>query len=250
MKYNRERGTWLAIVAGHNPPPSGLTRASSILAVSGGILVYIPNWEWLNDALKRVMESGLPEQEAKLGICLAIADGKIKVRPTVEFLTQSPNDTWLNHDYAADYRNYVHRLFARTIPLDLPWHLKPSDFNWIESCFELPRLFEPGYEGFPGPPRTALVRVELLTADVIDTLCSQSTTAPPPVELSSKAVGAKAGAIRQAVNQLWPLGIPTGLSAKERNAKLLERIEINQGSKPIVSPRTIERTIKEMREVK
>ena len=42
-------------------------------------MAYTPDWEPLADAFKRVVATGVPEDEAKRGISRAIADGKIRV---------------------------------------------------------------------------------------------------------------------------------------------------------------------------
>jgi hypothetical protein len=46
-------------------------------------MVYVPDWERLPDALKRVMAAGLSEDQAKLDISRAVADKKIRTRLTV-----------------------------------------------------------------------------------------------------------------------------------------------------------------------
>lgn len=43
-------------------------------------MAYTPDWERLADALQRVMAAGASEDESKLDLCRAVADGKIRVR--------------------------------------------------------------------------------------------------------------------------------------------------------------------------
>jgi hypothetical protein len=47
-------------------------------------LGYTPDWEVLAHALKRVVESGVAESQAKIQICQAIADRKIGIRSLME----------------------------------------------------------------------------------------------------------------------------------------------------------------------
>jgi hypothetical protein len=44
---------------------------------------YVPDWEPLAAALKRVMATGATDDDAKLDICRAVADRKVSVRVTV-----------------------------------------------------------------------------------------------------------------------------------------------------------------------
>ena len=43
-------------------------------------MAYTPDWELLADALKRVMMSGVGEDQAKADLCRAVSDRKIDVR--------------------------------------------------------------------------------------------------------------------------------------------------------------------------
>jgi hypothetical protein len=47
-------------------------------------VAYTPDWEPLADALKRVVDSGISEDEAKPDLCRAVADHKIDVRVRIE----------------------------------------------------------------------------------------------------------------------------------------------------------------------
>src|SRR6185437_16333976 len=125
-------------------------------------MAYVPEWEQLREALERVIASGgLSIQEAQRDICRAIADQKIKVRPRVNFIKRTTADHQLHHKFASEYRNYERQLFNRTIAFDMPSRLQPKDFDWDQSCFRSDWLFQPGMEGFPGPPRDARVGIEL-----------------------------------------------------------------------------------------
>jgi hypothetical protein len=58
---------------------------------------------------------------------------------------------------------------------------------------------------------------------------------------SRRSVGAKTRGVQEAIDHLWPNGIPPGLSPKERNNKIIDHIDHNGGSIP--STRTIERVL-------
>jgi hypothetical protein len=57
-------------------------------------------------------------------------------------------------------------------------------------------------------------------------------------------VGAKTRGILDAINQLWPRGIPNGLSAKERDNAIRKQLEKNGGSIPNKLPRAVQRALK------
>jgi hypothetical protein len=56
-------------------------------------MAYVPDWERLSDALKRVMAADVSEDEAKLGISRAIADRKIPVR-LILAIEQNARENW------------------------------------------------------------------------------------------------------------------------------------------------------------
>lgn len=80
-------------------------------------MAYVPDWERLPDALKRVMAAGLSQDEAQVDICRAISDRKIRLRLQV---TPSP------------YLMRVVDVSQVNVPIDL----KQSDFDWEKSCLE------------------------------------------------------------------------------------------------------------------
>lgn len=79
-------------------------------------MAYTPDWEPLADAFKRVVATGVPEDEAKRGISRAIADGKIRVQVTIAERTSDIAGTLTG---------------ANVKP---PPHLMPDDFDWQSSC--------------------------------------------------------------------------------------------------------------------
>jgi hypothetical protein len=59
--------------------------------------------------------------------------------------------------------------------------------------------------------------------------------------------GAKGRAVANAIDQLWPNGIPEGLSAKDRNLKIVDRIKLNEGSVPKDVGRAVQRALRARR---
>jgi hypothetical protein len=62
---------------------------------------------------------------------------------------------------------------------------------------------------------------------------------------NGRSVGVKTRGIQEAVDHLWCDGIPNGLSAKERDTKIIKRIKDEGGSMP--STRTIQRVLAAMK---
>jgi hypothetical protein len=88
-------------------------------------MAYLPDWERLFDALKRLRATGLAEGEAKRQICNAIADRKIKLR--IYLLVPPINVDWLPRR-ALSAREAYH-----VKDDEIPPRLTPRDFNWSQS---------------------------------------------------------------------------------------------------------------------
>ena len=120
---------------------------------------YIPHWERLGDALKRVMATGASEEEAKIDLCRALADRKIDVRVRI----------------AATNYGRRGQVFSDG-NVRVPPHLRPGDLDWTQSRpFAQwtigPRVGE-HYFWIGGWENRPLDFIELSTADVIKILCS------------------------------------------------------------------------------
>jgi hypothetical protein len=92
-------------------------------------MLYQPDWERLSHALKRVVATGVPEHQAKRGICNAIADRKISLR--VYFRVPKKQGPGL----ATSAVRYIE---GDAIPA----HLKPGDLNWVQSRIQNPKSWE------------------------------------------------------------------------------------------------------------
>jgi hypothetical protein len=132
----------------------------------GGVVVYIPDWEPLAKAFRRVVDSGSVEQQARIDICHAIADRKIAVRALVA-------------DSAPD-------VAGRTLSggnLSVPVRLAPDDLDWVHSRPLKPWSAGPAlvehYEALWSWAPRPIALLELSTADVIDVLCNFQTPSAP-----------------------------------------------------------------------
>jgi hypothetical protein len=79
-------------------------------------VAYTPDFEPLADALKRVMATGVLEEEAKADLCRAVADRKIRVR-----LKLDSSATHMGGRVLSDKN------------IGVPPHLTPDDFDWVRS---------------------------------------------------------------------------------------------------------------------
>jgi hypothetical protein len=147
-------------------------------------MAYVPDWERLSDALKRVMASGVSEDEAKTDISRAISDRKIAVRVTIAEQSSDMAGTFS----AANVR--------------VPSHLTPDDFDWANS-----RPAKP----WPTGPRDWISRerhsfswrnrpislIEVRTSDVTEwkeaTLAKPSREATPVIDTAIQKSNVTAG---------------------------------------------------------
>jgi hypothetical protein len=219
-------------------------------------VAYTPDWELLAGALRRVMAAGLGEDEAKLSLSGAMADGKIRVRVRV----------------AASYRARGGQIFyggKGNGNVHPPMHLTQSDFDWARSCPLAPWPIGPRWgerrepEWIRGRENWPIDLLELSTADVTNVLCERANKLVPPLTTTAaqanaaiKALaansrktgpGAKTRGIEEAIDQLWPNRIPEGLSAKDRDNKIVAQLKINQSSVPKNIARAVQRVLAKRR---
>jgi hypothetical protein len=154
-------------------------------------VAYNPDWEPLADALKRVMATGVSEDEAKTDLCRAVADRKIDVRVRI----------------AASDRTFSDG------NVGVPAHLEPRDFDWVQSRPLKPwsigpkrgEHYEWDWENRP------LDLIELLKADVTKILCTgdpphrPSPGAGPTARPKARPAFERAQRI---INELYPDGVP------------------------------------------
>lgn len=223
-------------------------------------MAYTPDWEPLADALRRVMATGVGEDEAKLDLSGAVADGKIRVRVRIEVSDRARGGQIF---YGGKGNGNVRP----------PVHLTPIDFDWVRSYPLSPWPIGPRWgerrerEWMRGWENWPIDLLELSTADVTNELCvgeqtaqhssttaAQDSTATETVQgsaaITALAVdskrtgpGAKTRGIAEAIDQLWPNGIPNGLSAKDRDNKIIAQLKTNQSSVPKDIARAVQRVL-------
>jgi hypothetical protein len=195
------------------------------------------------------METGASEEEAKNDLCRAVADRKINLRVRI----------------ASSGGSMRGRVFSGG-NVGVPAHLGPGDLDWVRSRPLRPWSIGPmlgqhyswDWEDRP------IDLIELSTSDVKKVLCGAWARAdvdilPPTVGRVSSAAsvpykpaapnskpgpGAKKQGITDAINQLWPNGIPRALSAKDRNRQIIDWLTRNQYSVPGNPERAIQRVLK------
>jgi len=126
-------------------------------------MAYVPDWVPLSDALNLVMAAGLSETEAKLDLCHAMADGKIK------FVFAALRAE------AIESKQVIPFVGTR---VNIPRDLRPGDLDWRKSCPTTPWQ----HHDYPWV-QVYLARVELSSADVTLTLCGGRNS----VEVSTEA---------------------------------------------------------------
>jgi hypothetical protein len=95
-------------------------------------MAYVPDWERLFDALKRVVAVGVSVDEAKLALSRAIADRKIRVRLTVES-DEDPAVRW-NRMLDSGQINSTQALeYFEDVNVGVPRELASHDFDWENS---------------------------------------------------------------------------------------------------------------------
>jgi hypothetical protein len=131
---------------------------------------YIPDWERLDAAIKRMMVCGFNRDEAREDLCHAIADSKVQVRVALS----NPR-----------------RIFSGG-NVRSPVHLKPADIDWNHSRPTAPWWCGPmpgQHQNWDGGKEDVKL-VEVSTADVIDLFCTKDLS----VERGNASAGAHSSA--------------------------------------------------------
>jgi hypothetical protein len=201
----------------------------------GGGRRYIPDWERMLDAAKRVMATGLKEGEAKLDLCHAISDRKIKIR----FLVAKEEGFGTIHEI-------VQGTVRQGSDVDIPSHLDPRDFDWLQSRPRKPWRDIRGVSVLE--THWWFEWIEVSRDDVTRVLCggAESGHASPEGHGARKPPQRRRGKSRPArerargvIKELYPDGVPG--QATEPNAHLCRRVsaKLKEAKLPDVSDDTI-----------
>lgn len=194
-------------------------------------MAYTPDWEPLADALKRVMATGVSENEAKIGLCHAMADRKINVRVRI-----AASDYGMRGQVFSDGNVRV------------PPHLMPGDLDWEQSrpIGQWPIGPKPGehYHWVHGWENWPIDLLELSTVNVTDRLCGGRANHKAQ---HKAAAGAKTKGVLEAIHQLWPDGIPNGLTAKDRDNAIRDQLSKTGGSVPQDLARAVQRALRRLK---
>jgi hypothetical protein len=206
-------------------------------------VTYTPEWEPIAAALKRLVDTGMARNEAKRDLCRAIADRKISVRV----------------HFAADPYRHLPEEELSGADLTIPSRLSPKDIDWRSSR---PLGSWGSVSKRPSEPVTLFAAragrlvdrkievIEVRTLDVSNLFCGPSNQVDvnPPRDLPERrlAAGAKARGVKQAIEALWPDGVPDGLSAKDRDNKVVEWLRAKNLSVPANPGRMIQRVLKQL----
>jgi hypothetical protein len=150
-------------------------------------MVYIPNWESLAETLTRLMTAGLSMSEAQRDICRALADRKIRFRPTdnkIETRTGSAVDPRLPG--ILSFRR------GERPSLLVPRDLSPDDIDWEKSRPKKPWRDNNGF-------LVQIGKLEVSTKDVMRVLYRKASSVSPiqslPADPAEKVVDEPVAAV-------------------------------------------------------
>jgi len=146
---------------------------------------YVPPWELLADALKRVSAGGRPIEMAKTDLCRAIADGTVNIR--------------------CKLKRHTIRLSTSKAVLEgknfhIPTEIKPEDLDWETSCPLKPWYVRRG--SFSPSGFWYLELIQVCRADVTKVLCVAREREPiqnAAVETPATATSPSTAQLRQPI---------------------------------------------------
>ena len=115
---------------------------------------YVPAWERLSDAIRRVTAGRRPKELAQIDLCRAIADGTVNIRCKLKRHTTG----------------FTSKAVLEGKDFHIPTEIKPEDLNWETSCPVKRWLVRRGSYSIPG--YWDLAWIEVCRADVTKALCA------------------------------------------------------------------------------
>jgi hypothetical protein len=185
-------------------------------------LPYVPAWERLSDAIRRIMAGGRPKELAQADLCQAIADGTVNIRCQLQERRGSGNtskDVLEGKDFQ----------ITEIKPEDLDWELSRPLKPWFvrRGCYSIPGTWD-------------LAWIKVWSADVTKALCviraqdqsAQRAASETPASSSRPALD----------SQETPIGSSRRLTAGPRTASAA-----GPGRRRGVRPEKFEQTKEVMR---
>jgi hypothetical protein len=89
-------------------------------------MAYIPKWEQLCDARKRLVAAGHSKREAEFDLCAAMSDGEIGVRPDFELIKRTVLDHQIFRRDRSKIFDFIRALREGTHKYPEPWDSLPA----------------------------------------------------------------------------------------------------------------------------
>jgi hypothetical protein len=185
---------------------------------------YVPEWEPLADAVKRIVGPGVLEDQARLDLCRAIADAKISIRVTIH-APHKRQQTYLRDN------------------VGVPKSLHPRNIDWIDSRPTTSWWIGPalGQHYFWDGGQERIELVEVATADVM--ACLGGTRVGGPKGAGGR--GYKRVVVTSAFEQIGIERLER-MHQKEREHAIIVHVQEKSALK--VSDRFIRKLFKERRD--
>lgn len=149
---------------------------------------YTPDWVSIADALTRVVNSGVAEDQAKLDLCRAVADRRINVRVRIALADRTGRGQVFSNGNVG-----------------VPPHLAPEDLDWVHSCPLKPWAIGPmlgqHYSGWKWENRS-LDLIELATDDVSEVLSAGAGAEDNASAVSAATANHETAAIKALASHL------------------------------------------------
>jgi hypothetical protein len=215
---------------------------------------FKPEWETLNEARQRIIATGLQPAQAERDLCRAITERQVAVRQII-----APPSGW--HEDRKPLEGPDLKVPIELDPTEINWPLsQPLDRakNWADFSGRLVYMTSLQIDRARPFLEWTVDRIEVRAADVTRVFCGPqdmvdvdrpaATREPADVAASPGSPGrvrnrgTKTQGIADAIQALWPGGIPASLGVKQRDGEINAWLKANRNF--IVDPITIRRFFK------